>query len=354
LALGFELFVLPIDFFTFRALEALVARKFKKVLPGHFYPNMNLTKEEDGDLGHHTKYAIKRTVQWITDSYGYRKKESDRLKYEVVIIGQSETFGSGLTQKQILSEVLEDKLNIGVYPFAPNSVNTFLKQERFILHPPDIVIVSSMEWATLYLVPLKSSSVKRWAPYETAGNIIQKVKEKRWVKSFFVFLDRVYKMNMLLYIRASIRREFSDREGKNLNLVDSKFGPILFLQGAKANKDVPEEKLNQAIQTIKAYHDQFKNKGIRFIFLVSPDKETIFYESLGTPRPVFLEQLTARLKQLGVEVVNTQPAFEKAFQKDSVLLYQRDDTHWNENAIRIAADLLIKVIKEKDSILPHF
>lgn len=353
MALGFELFVLPIDFFTFRALEALVVRKFRKVLPGHFYPNMNLTKEEEGDLGYHTKYAIKRTVQWITDSYGYRKKGSDRLKYEVVIIGQSETFGSGLTQKEILSEVLEDKLNLGVYPFAPGGVNTFLKQERFILHPPEIVIVSSMEKATLLLPPPKFSSVKKWAPYETAGNIIRKMKEKRWVQSFVVFLDRVYKMNMLLYIRACIRRGFSDREEKDLNRADSKFGPILFLQGANANKDVPEEKLNQAIQTIKGYHDLLKSKGIRFIFLVSPDKETIFYESLGTPRPVFLEQLTARLKQLGVEIVDTQPVFEKAFQKDSVLLYQRDDTHWNGNAVRIAADLLIKVIKGKDSILPH-
>jgi hypothetical protein len=73
---------------------------------------------------------------------------------------------------------------------------------------------------------------------------------------------------------------------------------------------------------------------------------------LGTPRPVFLEQLTARLEQLGVEIVDTQQAFEEAFQKDSVLLYQTDDTHWNGNAVRITADLLTKVIEEKKHITP--
>ena len=98
-ALALELFVLPIDFFTFRVHEALVVRKFRNILGGKFYPNRNLLKEEEGDLGHHTKYAFKRTVQWFTDSRGYRKKESGQLKYEVVIIGQSETFGASLTQR---------------------------------------------------------------------------------------------------------------------------------------------------------------------------------------------------------------------------------------------------------------
>jgi hypothetical protein len=353
LALGVQLFVLPIDFFCFRAVEALVVRKFKNILPGQFYSNMNLIKEEEGDLGHHTKYALRRTVQWITDSYGYRKEGSNRLKYEVVIIGQSETFGSGLTQKEMLSEVLEGRLRLGVYPFAPASVNAFLKEERFILHPPEIVILSSMERAISLLPPLKISSRKIWVPYETVRNTIRKMRNNPWIQSFGVFLDRLYKMDMVRYIRASIRRGFSNRKENDLNRVDSKFGPILFLQGANANKSVPEGKLNEAVQTIKGYHDLFKSKGIRFIFLATPEKETIFYQSLGTPRPVFLEQLTARLEQLGVEIVCTQQAFENAFEKESILLYLRDDTHWNATAVRIAADLLTKVIQKKDEAVPH-
>lgn len=353
LALGIELFVLPMDFFCFRAVEALTVRKFKNILPGQFYPNMNLVKEEEGDLGHHTKYASKRTVQWITDSYGYRKEGPDRLKYGVVIIGQSETFGSGLTQKEMLSEVLEDRMNLSVYPLAPASVNAFLKERRFILQPPEMVIVSSMERAIPFLPPPKTSSRGKWAAYENARNKIRKMKENRWIQSFGVFLDRLYKMNMVRYIRASIKRGFSDREENGLNRVDSKFGPILFLQGASANKEVPEERLNQAIQTIKGYHDLFKSKGIRFIFLANPEKETIFYESLGSSRPVFLEQLTARLKQLGVEIVCTQQAFENAFEKESILLYLKDDTHWNATGVRIAVDLLTKVIQKKDEAVPH-
>ena len=70
-------------------------------------------------------------------------------------------------------------------------------------------------------------------------------------------------------------------------------------------------------------------------------------------RPVFLEQLISELKEHGIETIDTQKAFEEAFQKNQVLLYHTDDTHWNGNAVRIAADLLTKVIEERDRILPH-
>jgi hypothetical protein len=62
--------------------------------------------------------------------------------------------------------------------------------------------------------------------------------------------------------------------------------------------------------------------------------------------------LVARLKELGVETVDTQEAFEKAFQKDSVLLYQPDDSHWNANGVRIAANLLRHLIEKGRSTSP--
>lgn len=354
LALGIEMFILPIDFFTFRSHEALVVKKFRGLLPGRFYPNQNLTREEEGDLGHHTKYRLKRMAQWITDSYGYRKKGSDRSGYyEVVIIGQSETFGAGLTQSEILSEILENELGLGVYPFAPAGINTFLKERRFIASPPKIVILSSVERAIPELPPLKLSGKKRWVWLEATRNKIEILKEKQWIQSLGVFFDRLYKMNMVQYIKASLKRKFSDPEEVNLIWADSQFGPILYLQGAKANEGgIDEEKWNRATLTIKAYHDLFKSRGIHFIFLPIPNKETIFYESLGTRRPVFLKQLVARLKQLGVDTVDTQGAFEKAYQRDSVLIYQRDDSHWNANGVQIAADLIKTLIGERGAT-PH-
>jgi hypothetical protein len=351
-AICVELFILPIDFFTFRVWEAVVIGKFRHILPGEFYPNMEITKIEEGDLAHHSKFTYKRKVKWFTDRYGYRKQNTNRNKHEVVIIGDSNIAGSGLTQEDILSEVLEKKLKVSVYPISPASLDTFLKERRFKKYPPDIVIISSVERFIFYLPPVKDTSKKissrlRTQIREIGYRLRNQISESRFIQCLGVYLDRIYKANMLQYLRASLRRIGSSHsEAIASNSVSSKYGPVFFLQGADANKDVPQDKFDKTVQVIKGYDELLKSKGIRFIFLPIPEKENIYHESLHTERPVFLEQLISTLKNLGIETVDTQKPFEDAFRK-GVLLYHTNDTHWNENAVKITADLVKDLIERK-------
>ncbi len=105
------------------------------------------------------------------------------------------------------------------------------------------------------------------------------------------------------------------------------------------------EKLESVVSILKTYDAALKERGIRFIFLPLPEKENIYHENLHTERPVFLEHLISELKKEGIEVTDTQKAFEEAFQK-GVLLYHPDDTHWNENGVKIAAGLLEALIQK--------
>jgi len=355
LAIGIELFVLPIDFFTFRVWEALVIRQFRSILPGEFYPNMEVTKIEEGDLAHHTKFTYKRKVEWFTDRYGYRKQNTNRNKHEVVIIGDSNIAGSGLTQEDILSEVLEKELKVSVYPISPASLSTFLKERRFKKYPPDIVIISSVERFVFYLPPVKVTSETistklRTQIREIGYRLRNQISGNRFIQCVGVYLDRIYKANMLQYLRASLRRiGFSHSQTIYPDRFSSKYGPVFFLQGADANKDVPKDQFDKAVQVIKTYDEFLRSKGIRFIFLPIPEKENIYHETLQTKRPVFLEQLISTLKNLGIETVDTQTAFDDAFQK-GVLLYHTNDTHWNENAVKITADLIKALIERKKQI----
>ena len=353
LAIGIELFILPIDFFTFRVWEALVIREFRHSLPGEFYPNMEVTKIEEGDLAHHTKFTYKRKVKWFTDRYGYRKQNTNRSKHEVVIIGDSNIAGSGLTQEDILSEVLEKKLKVSVYPISPGSLDTFLKERRFRKDPPDIVIISSVERFIFYLPPVKVTSKTistrlRTQIRETGYRLRNRISGNRFIQCLGVTLDRIYKANMLQYLRASLRRiGSSDSQTIYPNRFSSKYGPVFFLQGASANQDVPKDQFDKAVEVIKTYDEFLRSQGIRFISLPIPEKENIYYEALQTQRPVFLEQHISTLRNLGIETVDTQTAFDDAFRK-GVLLYHTNDTHWNENAVKITADLIKDLIEKKE------
>jgi len=344
LVLFIELFVLPMDYFTFRVWEAIWVKKYREILPGPFYPNMEITKIEEGDLAAHTRFAIKKKVRWVTDRYGYRKQMSDLQKHKIVIIGESNIAGIILTQEEILSEVLEDQLKVSVYPYAPvGGINSFLKDERFIENLPDIVIFARIERELLDL-----DSLKPIRENKLSSKIKQQIQKNRMIQFLGIHLDRVSKMIMLHYFRASLRRSISIPEHLGSGPFSSQYGPIFFIQGRRANEDVSKEKLHKAIQIIRSYNDAVKSRGIRFIFLPIPNKENIFHELLKTKRPAFLEALIAELKKHGVETIDTQKAFEEAFQKNQVLLYHTEDTHWNGNGVRLTAELIKNWIEKKE------
>jgi len=341
LCIGIEIFVLPIDYFTFRAWEALVVRKFRDLLPGPFYPNMKIEKIEEGDLAHHTQFAIKRKVDWITDRYGFRKENTPKSP-EIVIVGDSNIAGGGLSQEKTISEVLEDQLKIPVYPLAPARIQTFLKTKRFKDHPPKIVILGAVERELIYLSPVKFK--QRYEKESQIFKSVKDVREGRRFQTIIVFFDRIAKTNMLHAFRAHLRRMVSSKRDINPQYVHSKFGPIFFLQGAEANKEIPKERRNQVIEVVKNYHNALKSRGIRFIFLPIPEKENLFHDLLKTPRPTFLEQVIVQLKKEGIDTIDTQKAFEEAYQKEQTLLYQSDDTHWSKEGVSLAAKLIVEAI----------
>lgn len=343
--IGIELFILPIDIFTFRVWEALVVTKYRKMFPGLLYPNTEIMKIEEGDLAPHTRFAVKKRVKWITDRYGYRRQNSDLEKYKVVIIGESNIAGSSLSQEEILSEVLENQLKVSVYPYAPVAgISSFLRDSRFIENPPSIVVFARIEREILELSslgPIKKKNNKLFLKFR------RQIQQNRVIQFVAVQLDRLSKRIMLYYFRACLRRAISGPGYLGSGPVSSPYGPTFFLQGEKANEDVPKEKLDKAIEIIKSYNDAVKGRGIRFIFLPIPNKENILYEYLQTKRPVFLERLISELNCRGIETIDTQKAFEEAFRKNQVLLYHTDDTHWNGNGVRLTADLIVKAVEQK-------
>ncbi|MDP2967779.1 MAG: hypothetical protein Q8P64_01020 [Deltaproteobacteria bacterium] len=51
---------------------------------------------------------------------------------------------------------------------------------------------------------------------------------------------------------------------------------------------------------------------------------------------------------MGIETVDTQRVFEEAYQENQILLYHTDDTHWNANGVRVAAELVKNWIEKKE------
>jgi len=344
LAMIIELFFLPINKFTFRTWEAL--QKRMNWIGGPFYPDKKLAMEEEGDLGHHTPYALRRQSEWETDSCGFRKSATNK-KIRIVVIGDSNVAGAGLTQKDMFSEVLEDLLGVGVYPFAPETINGFLQDIRFIQAPPEIVILAVFEHNIPGLFPKVARQFVTPSPlYQSLFKVRFLIMTNPIIQAVNVTFDRIIKAPMLYFIRAQIRR--STVEPK-VNYLLSADGRMLFLEGFSANHPKPKATLDQSIQRTSSYAAALKERGVRFIFLPIPNKENIYHDLLPIRgKPVFLDQLIEALTLQGVETLNIQKGFEEA-RRDGESLYIADDSHWNENGSKIAARLAAEQIRSVDA-----
>lgn len=143
-----ELFVLPLDFFTFRVWEA--ASSMITRYPGAFYPDLHITKaQEYGDRYREGGAARTQSkpVTWYTDHYGWRNRPEveQQPRYDVVVLGDSNIVGSFLDQRDTLTEVMSARGNVTAYSYSIGSdhVSLFFSDPRMVQKSPKLLVVES-------------------------------------------------------------------------------------------------------------------------------------------------------------------------------------------------------------------
>lgn len=324
---------LPLNYFSFRVWEALsVCRGY--FLSGPFYPLQIVVMTEEGDMGHGTPNAIKQNVYWETDRHGYRKTDSnDHL--DIVIIGDSTIAGSSLTQEDIISEVLQRKLQRSVYPYAPSDINNFIHDTRFTINPPRVVILGGIEreifaYKRLQITPKVRRTIK--------SKMNSLINSKGYSIRGAIVLDRILKCELLSYLRAQIEP----------TTIGVRYRGMFFYQGPAAVTSAQDSEILNTIQIIREYNDFFKHNNILFIYMPIPNKETIYYDFLPTrPKVSIINQVLTGLRHTGIPTIDLLSAFG-AYRQDTGNPFQIDDTHWNATGVKIAAELIADKIHNSE------
>lgn len=327
-----EATVLPMNFFTFRIWETISVNKIL-FMSGPFYPNMHFKMEEEGELAPRTPYAEKKMVEWYTDAYGYRNRDT---KCDVLLIGDSNITGAKLSQEETLAEVLERQLNKEVYSFAPATMNRFLATDRFRENPPELVIVSSIERRIPDLPAVGANGLGSKIRNYT-GNLINSSSVLTWTA---ITADRISKLGLYHRTLAGIERSLGKKEYIAYN---NEF----FIEGEIANRNFTNEEIKEIANTLEGYKHVLQERGIRFLFMPIPNKENIYYDMLPSKKkPDFLPRLTAELRKRKIDVLDTQSTFEHLYRNKKIALYPADDAHWNNVAVEAAAALVTQKLQD--------
>lgn len=370
----------PITSHSFRIWEALSVFKPTYLLNSPFYPNMTASMIEEGDLAHGGKWLILKDVTWFTDSYGYRKSETGKNP-KIVIIGDSFTVGTGLTQSDTITESLQQKTKLDVYPYAPQNINNYLQEERFQKNKPKVVIFESAEKLVHHIPgiidpPKKPVFQELILPFNKNNYLLKTaVISDRLEKSNFTntMITKVNNMLITFIITQANRLKTKPKTTPSTDSIQvippSEIPPpltitpdmskedVMRITGLNIAKDdsmvfnrqseeyfvpVSDTDIKDTADKIIAYRDLFNSMGVEFIFLPIPNKETIYYNLVrGGSKQDFLERLISRLKQNRVRVIDTMTAFKMSKEQNpNQLLYLSDDGHWNKLGVDITTNLV--------------
>ncbi len=299
-----ELFLLPIDFFTFRCWEALMA-DLSVGLPGPFYPNQHLIKYEAGDkIGFRDTNPLK--AEWFTDEYGFRNRPCPNppKRYDYVLLGDSNIVGSGLDQSETLAEVLARKGKCSAYSYAGNLLQKryFWSDPRFLKNSPKTIVLEARSGEFYKADYLGYSSIE---PCELP---------RPWLSAeVLVLLSRASKQNMLQFVK-------------------SRLGCALYQTNDNSYPDLSlSERVKFMVSKIKAMHDEAQRRGSDFIFFLMPHGDRT------------LDAGIIQLRQAGVKTIAYLPTLEHPHGVDLNWYYQARDSHWTREAVEWTADEILKM-----------
>jgi alginate O-acetyltransferase complex protein AlgJ len=298
-----ELFVLPVDFFTFRVWEALTMQ-YVRPAEGIFYPKMHVVKNEHADrLGFRDPNPKK--VEWFTDEYGFRNRPRaiEPERYDIVVVGDSNIAGSSHDQKDTIAEVLERKCRCPVYSYGGASKRQFFNDPRFKHNSPRVIVAEAIG-AEFYQ--------ESFAALNYANLLEGPGAEQSWLPDpLAVMFDRLLKTNMLEYVRSRLHVQ---------------------RYAAQKEPETPSaERVSFVVEMVTKMRDEAARRGSDFIFVLMPYDAT-------------LDQAVVKLKQLGVKTIAYLPSPERPQAAYLKSFYQDHDTHWRVETVRTTADDILDLL----------
>lgn len=297
------------------------------------------------------------------DSWGYVNSSAMATgTCSVVMVGDSFMVSLGT---QTVAQVLGEIGHIGVYNHARRGSGPFLELRRFLatdrFDPPPRVVVWNLTARELGAPLFQRQAVQAWfdralavdaqpsaaAPGILWDHLAPAVLRKSWPSTS---LAAYYARQAWRQMEWQVFREWPTDV---LGAVDPQFGPMLFygenlrvLPLLTAETDAPP-----IVRTVTAVAEGLRNRGMALVVLLVPEKEQIHGQALPPERqqalangPELLTAITAGLESNGVPVVNLLPVFQAATAQGQ-RLYWRDDTHWNDAGIRLAAEELWREVE---------
>jgi len=296
-----------------------------------------------------------REILFITDDRGYRNRKTV-VPPDLILIGDSFIVGNGTTQNEILSEQLSRKTGLQVYslshPGGPQEYENYVRKNYDLLSDKKNLLLFYFE-GNDFTFPINNYELLN--NYEVSNQNIFLT-----VKGYILKMENMKSNYFSIVYPLSFKLvRLVNRKSRTSYFYISNFflGPQLTneyertvvkqLIGKKEvgflSKYIKISTWTEDLSTYIWIEKEYLSKVKAVVFI--PTKYRV-YNSLDENKP--LEILQKSYSEKSIPVIDLTKALRDA-SKDYLSLgdyvYWRDDTHWNANGIRVAADFISENIK---------
>lgn len=297
------------------------------------------------------------------DPWGYFNASTQEEEYcPVVMVGDSFMVSLGT---QTVAQALAAIGTVRVYNHAWPGSGPFLELRRFIasdrFDPPPRVVVWNLTARELGASLFLRQAVTAWF----AGALtIDSVHDRDRSRILWDHLTPATLRSA--WPNTSLAAYFSRKAWRQIKLLafrewpadvlgadDPRFGPMLFYGENLRVLPLlsPETDAPAVVRTVAQVARGLRDGGMELVVLLVPEKEQIHLRALPPKHrqalargPELLAAIASSLAAEGVSVVNLLPVFQEATAAGR-RLYWRDDTHWNDAGIQLAAEELWRKVE---------
>ena len=298
---------------------------------------------EIGDLGYATwveSLQAPRETIFTTDIWGLRNART--LDWApVVVLGDSFTVGSGVSDSETIPSRLEALLGVPVYNYGiprANSPAYYDRDARFVRRPAEVVVFAPNQ---RNLKPGAFASVEGGPRSATldAGPLTRAADELRGMLSV---VERDNGLGRAArYLVQGVRYwVWGDVPGQLVATADG--GPVLLATPEVLDLvRTPEQRgVDAYLQSLVRFSATLETRGTRLVFVPLPDQAHL-YPELYPPhvrarfyQPSTLDVVIARARSLGIATIDVRESLHSNRQP---YLYLRDDTHFDARGLEIIA-----------------
>jgi hypothetical protein len=341
----------PLDWVAFRTWEPALGAGGA----GPFQPRTHVAKRDAyGDLASAGNVRTLRQLhdeELQADAFGFRNPDdAETAHFGGLVVGDSFTVASAVAEPDTLSGALQRRTGVRYYnagqlaPLGPDDVAALaaaLRIER------GVVVLQLLERKLRESPPEQID--QRPARYEPRrppprglwDRLVDPPEESEAGSPLRILCRRVVRLVEDDRLRPNPQAKFVSRR-RLQNGEDMLFA----LSDEASSLDDPA--ITEAwVRYLRWYEAKLATQRLTLVVLLVPNKLTVYHPLVEEHRPdgaPLLARVAAALGAVGAPVVDTTSLLQRRAAEllpKRQYVYWRDDTHWNEAGIAIAADLLV-------------